>query len=1234
MTESPSSRRQAHLAEPSPLRFTLLGGMDPDQVYTPLRATGYRRAHVLLAYLLMEAKRTHRREMLAELLWGDLAAGAGRTRLRRMLFVLREAVGDGKAAQPLLHISRDTVGINPRRLVEVDARLLLDAPSRATDAASAARLAEAVALYRAPFLEGFDDLVDGTPLAEWLAHWRRVLHGVTVACAAELCQWHLSAGTAHTAVEAARRLGDMASDNEGHLRLVMNTLAAAGLAAEALERFESFRRLLHEHLGVPPEPATCALAAALRQGMAEALPTAAPAAGLERRPAAVISVQMICPRDTDPERVAELCELPLQRCRDLLGRHDGHVLANPAGGLLAWFGFPLAQEEAPRRALEAALALATEATHFSGVRLELGVHGGTLVTDGNRATPDISGQLANVAMRLHAPACHTEGGIVLASKPVWLLAEGYFEGVPAGRVALPSGASVAMFRVLRATPARHRLEAAVALTPFVARDTEQARLESLWRDACAGRGATLVVSGDAGIGKSRLVDEFRAGLVRRGAAVRLLRCDSRAQGSPFHPVVELLRRLLVDESGPEAVVRYAADLLPDRPDAPALLLQLLALPPNPDHPLPEITPAEGRRRTADLLLDILDRRSRGEPLLLLLEDVHWADPSTLELARRAAARAPEQHVLLVLTTRPGTPLPRSRRRIFHMALAPLSPVAVASIVAHVAPGLAPPLADRIRTLTGGVPLFVEEMARLLAGQPPAEGVPPSLQHLLMARLDKCHEARPLAQLAAVAGKSFPEALLRAAATLTPDEFTDQLLTLERHGLLVHDLDPGTWRFHHALLQEAAYASLARTPRQAAHRRVAECLLERFPEMLVSRPELAAYHLSECGETEQAIQWWQRAGQRTAQRSANAEAIAHYRKGLALVATLPAGLVRDRTELALRTALGLPLVSSQGYGAHTVQENYERAIELARMVRDEDMLLQSLLGLWQTSSSQEGYHASLALSGRIRLLAEQSNRSEHLLLAHYTQGNPLFCMGEFRAARAALETAVALGQHTAPGRLSADFGEDYQVSALGFLSWTLWFLGEEEQAWARSRESLALARQSNHPYSLAFALTFAIKLHWYAGKRPDDTLTDELLALGQRKGFAFWEATGMLLHGRRLAAAGDAQGVTILVSLLEVVHETMLGAEVFFLVALLESQVALGLFEAALDTAARCLASSERSGNRHYDAEVYRLRGEMLLCCSPPDAAGAEACFRQAAAIAEAQHAAPLLRRIRTRLAVK
>ncbi|MGE0080878.1 MAG: AAA family ATPase, partial [Thiohalomonadaceae bacterium] len=993
----------------------------------------------------------------------------------------------------------------------------------------------------------------------------------------------------------------------------------------------AFRQRLQEW-GEEPAPETRALAERLCL-TAPVQPPAAEARSLERRPATVLSLQFTLQTD-DPELLAEASEGPLQACRDILATHGGHVITNPMGGLLAWFGFPHAQEEAPRRALAAALALRDAGARFPGVHLRLGVHCGTLITDGNPAAPDASGLLAATAMRLHEAvnAC----GEVLASEPVWERASGYFEGENAGELALPGHTPrIGIFRILRPTPARHRLEAAATLTPFQARLGELARLDALWYQTCDGRGATVVLRGEAGVGKSRLVETFRARLQRDGAVTRMLRCDVHAQGTPFHPLVTMLHdQFATADSMDEEVIRYARALLPELTDAPALLLHLLSLPPHPHHPLPALSPAELRLRTTQLLLAILTARCAQNPILLVLEDTHWADPSTLEMLREAAARVPSLPVMLLVTTRAGDELPRVRRRSFHLELAPLPEKAVVAMVAHIAPGLAPTEAARINQVTGGVPLFVEEMARALAQESGAGGVPATLQDLLMTRLDQCGAARPLAQWASVLGNAFPEALLRAIAPAPGASFDAQLEHLQHQGLLVADQQGGKpiWRFRHALLQEAAYASFARSARSEAHRHVADTLLEHFREDIDARPELVAHHLGECGETERAVRWWMKAGKKTEQRCAHLEAIGHYNRGLTLLATLPPGLGRDRIELELRTALGTNLVSSYGYGAQPVVENYELAIALAGEIGDQDQLFNSLWGLWHTSSSQAGYRAALKLAGRILDLAGRSGRADHRLLAHYALGNNLFCLGEFKAARAELEQAAALAGRVNGEALIREFGEDLRVTTLCFLSWTLCFLGETQAAWACSRESVALARRHDHARTLAFALTFAIKLGWYEGTGGQDELVDELLGLAERYGFAFWQATGMLMHARRLAAAGDAQAAVILTALLDAVKESMAGAEVFFLVGLVECQMALDQREQTLATVARCLEASQLSGNMHYDAELHRIRGEMLLRLSPAQRHEAESCFRRALDIAGQQGAHLLMRRAHDSLA--
>jgi predicted ATPase len=575
--------------------------------------------------------------------------------------------------------------------------------------------------------------------------------------------------------------------------------------------------------------------------------------------------------------------------------------------------------------------------------------------------------------------------------------------------------------------------------------------------------------------------------------------------------------------------------------------------------------------------------------------------------------------------------------------------------------------EQLVVKTDGVPLFVEELTKMvlesgllkeledryeLTGPLPPLAIPATLQDSLMARLDKLATAREVAQLGATLGREFSYELLKAVSTVDEGTLQQALTKLVEAELLYQRGIPpqATYLFKHALIQEAAYQSLLKSKRQQYHQRIAQVLEERFPEAVEAQPELLAHHYTEAGLIAQALPYWQRAGQRAVQRSANVEAIAHLTRGLELLKTLPESPELIQQELDFHIALGPAYRAARGYAAPEVEKTYARARELCQQVEETPKLFLVLFGLWMFYAVRSEFKTARELGEQLLSLAQRQGDSALLLSAHRALGPTLFFLGEFVSARTHLEQGASLYDPQQHRSLAFLHGNDPGVACLIFVSWALWSLGYPNQALARSHEALALARELSHPISLAEALHFATTLRQYRRERQATQERAEAeIDLSTNQGFPHWVAAGAILLGWALAEQGQgAEGITQIRQGLAARQAT--GAEVnqpYFLALLAEAYGKVGQIEEGLNVVAEALALVEKSGERMWEAELYRLRGELLLRVGeegregetesgregevtkityspiPPFSSSPEECFHKAIEVAQHQQAKSL-----------
>jgi predicted ATPase len=689
------------------------------------------------------------------------------------------------------------------------------------------------------------------------------------------------------------------------------------------------------------------------------------------------------------------------------------------------------------------------------------------------------------------------------------------------------------------------------------------------------------------------------------------------------------------------------------PDVVPLFAPLLSLPLPEHYPSLSLSPQKQKQKTLEALVNWILKETERQPVRLDIEDLHWADPSTVEFLTLLHDQVPTTRLLVLLTFRPEFSPPWAMRsHMTQITLRRLAPKQAGEMVEKVTGGkaLPPGVVQQVVAKTDGVPLFVEELTKMVIeslesvesigsvgshNRPSLQTftIPATLHDSLMARLDRLGTVKEVAQLGATLGREFTYELIQAVSPIEEARLQQALTKLvEAEVLYQRGLPPqARYLFKHALIQDAAYQSLLKSTRQQYHQQIAQMLEERFPETKETQPELLAHHYTEAGLVAQAISYWQRAGQRAVERSANVEAISHLTKGLELLKTLPDSPERAQQELLLQTTLGPALMTTKGWAAPEVGKSYTRAHELCQQVGSTPQLFPVLWGLWQFTVARAEHQTARELGEQLFKLVQRGQDSALLLKAHYTLGLTLFWLGEFAAAEEHLEQGIALyglQQHHSHTFL---YEQDSGVGSLVYAAWSLWMLGYPTQALKRSQEALTLAQELSHPFSLAIAqggvaLVRQLRREVQAAREWIETN----IALSTEQGFAFWATWGSILWGWTLVEQGQGEeGIEQMCQGLAAYQAT--GAEIIWpynLALLAEGYRKVGRVEEGLTLVDEALVTVDKTGERMWEAELYRLKGTLTLQSQVPSLKSqvqkeAEECFQKAIKIARKQQAKSL-----------
>jgi predicted ATPase/class 3 adenylate cyclase len=1003
--------------------------------------------------------------------------------------------------------------------------------------------------------------------------------------------------------------------------------------------------------------------------------SAAPAAqdAAERRQLTVMFCDLVgstaLSTELDPEDLRDIIGAYHRCCAATVESHGGFVAKYMGDGVLVYFGYPRAHEHDAERAVRAALVLSDAVPKLataapSPLRVRLGIATGVVVVgdligSGEVQERGVVGETPNLAARLQAIA---EPGAVVIAESTRRLIGNLFEVQDLGAKDLKGiPGPVRAWSVLRASSVESRFEAlhAANATALVGREKEIDLLLQRWASAKNGDGQAVVLSGEAGIGKSRLT----AALLDRLAAEPLARlryfCSPQHTDSAFYPVIAQMESAagFLREDASRARLDKLDRLLAQTPtpaEHAALFAEMLSLPNDGRYPASALTPPQRRQKTFEALVARIAASARHIPLLIVFEDAHWSDPTTLEVLSLAIERLASQRVLLIVTFRPEfTPSWGRPPHVTFLAIERLGRSDVGAIIDRVVGAKVLPADVRhdILERADGIPLFVEEMTKAVleakyesAARRTAAAVPASLHASLMARLDRLGPAKEVAQIGAAIGREFSHGLLASVARRPDAELAAALDRLLAAGLLFRqgEAPNASYLFNHALVQDAAYGTLLREPRRALHARIAETLERQFADMVESRPQLLARHCGEAGLIEKAAVLWGTAGRRALARSALKEAAEQLARALHLIASVPTTPALRRECIKLQIDLSNALIHTKGHASPATKASFEQARRLIEQAEglgepiDDPLLLFSVLyGFWVGNRMAFKGDIACELAQQFHALAQTQSATIPQMIGHMLMGISLVLVGEIAQGRAHLDRTIALykpGEHRA---LATRFGHDVRMTAFCWRALALWMLGHPDATAADIEAALEDAREMEHAATSMFALSHTSLAHALRrDQAASGVLAEQLVALAEDKGSLYWKSYGMMLQGWGLAETGQASDAIPLATTATAAMRST-GATAYapwYLSYMAKAHAQLGQLDDARRSIAEAMTAAKVTGEKWCEADIHRTAGEIALMAPDQDTAKAEAYFIRALSIARTQQARSFELRAATRLA--
>ncbi|MGQ0556123.1 MAG: ATP-binding protein [Nitrospiraceae bacterium] len=967
-------------------------------------------------------------------------------------------------------------------------------------------------------------------------------------------------------------------------------------------------------------------------------------------------------RRLDPEDLQTSVRHFLDTCNEAISRFNGYIAKYMGDGLLVYFGYPHAHEHDAERAVHAGLAVlelvkALPREHYPDQEFEIAarigiatgpVMVGELIGQDTAKERSVFGETPNLASRLQGLAAPNQ---LIVDSVTKRLVGGEFKCVDGGTVSLKGFETpVQIWQVVSATPSASRFESyrSGRLVQFIGREHETALLLGRWREAVDGEGQVVLLCGEAGIGKSRLVRYLRDRLTEDRYKEIQSQCSPYHTNTALYPVITYLRQaagLAGEDSVPTQLHKLDTLVvnsgLDDRVTV-ALLADLLSIRGDERYQLPNVSPDKRKDMTLEALVQYLHRLANRSPVLLIVEDAHWLDPTTLDLMTRIIDRIRQMRVLLLITFRPDfRPVWAEYSHVTFLTVSRLPRRQSAELIATMTGGKGLPqeVQQAILAKTDGIPLYIEELTEnLLETGLLAEGtdsftlkaplkdmvIPDSLQALLMERVDRLGPVKEVVQIGAAIGREFTYELLRATVGIADSQLNGALDLFVASGLILQEGERSLsrYRFKHMLVQEAAYNTLPKKTRRLLHARIAKTLEEKFAERVQLEPELLAYHFEQAGLTPQAITHWRLAAHRDIARSANVEALNYFNSALALLKELSAGPERDVLELDLLIARGAPLVTVKGYASAEIERNYLRARELSQDHGDSEYYFLAVWGLWVFHLVGGSLATACDLAEHLLAFATRKQNPDLLIRAHESTGSAYTLLGRFDEAKTHLLAAKSLYNPDRHQSKPQPYTQDPGITARIMLARTLWILGEVDEVEALAQEAIRMARELEHPFTLAFALA---TVSWvYSTIRDADktlVLSAEAMAISAKYSFEVTLAWATSLHGWALAEKGRDEGLNQLVNGLSAAQAAGVRLNNAFTLAMLAE---VYLRKKRIDEGLAALSAAQKlvrvEGERCWQAELLRLEGELLLEQSEPSVFEAEQCFVEAVKIAQEQHA--------------
>jgi class 3 adenylate cyclase/predicted ATPase len=961
----------------------------------------------------------------------------------------------------------------------------------------------------------------------------------------------------------------------------------------------------------------------------------------------------------DPEDFSRIISDFQSVCAQAIAELGGYTARFMGDGLLAYFGYPRAHEDDAGRAVKAGLSLVEKVGALSlpsgePLQVRIGIATGLVVVDtiaGGQANEKAAiGETPNLAARLQSMA---DPNSVLIAENTFRLVHGHFVCESKGTHELKGIAGeVPVWRVVSESAGggrfgrRHR----EILTPFIGRKDELEQLTRLWNRSRQTDGQAILISGEAGIGKSRIVEALQEQIADEDHIVLRYHCSPYYDNTPLRPIIGQIEQeagFERDDNPGTKLCKLEKLLNKTGPSANAdfgLYASLLSIPGATRPADADMTPRRTKELTINALIRYFRISSQSQPVLIIVEDAHWIDPTTLELLDRLIQDLASAAICVVVTARPEFVAPwADNPNATMIRLNRLSREQCSALLLNMTDGKTLPaeIHEQIVSKTDGVPLFIEELTRTviesglmhdqgdrfaISGTLPALAIPATLQDSLMARLDRLGPSREIAQIGAALGRSFSHQLIAAVAPISEKALHAALHQLSAADLVYRRGEPpdATYIFKHALVQDVAYESLLRSRRSQLHSRIADVLSGHFADTVENEPEIMAHHLAQAGRLEEAIAYLRKAGERAVLRSANVEAIRHLQKGLDLLQMLPESSERERVQLGIDVILGQALIAGRGYAASETKDVLLRAKGLLHHLTESSDRFAVLYGIW--ACYYVAGEVALQQQAAVEFLkaAEQAKDRAALCIAHRTLGTTYVTMGEFVPGRRHLEEARSLYDPLNHARFRYQYGQDIGAAGLCYLSWALWHLGHVEQAAQVAKEAVASAERLGHPHTTAYTICHARGMLDVFRRDASGTIayTEVVIALCQEHGFPFWAAGAEILNGwAKFMQNQPAEGIEVLQAGLKKWRKT--GARLWlplFLAIEAQAYAAIGRMDRALVTIEQAIAVASETGERWAIAEILRVKAALILAASSAGTAEAEALLSESITVSRTQQA--------------